>query len=602
MPLGIGTKLGPYEIVSPIGAGGMGEVYRARDTRLDRSVAIKVLPSHPSDNAELRKRFEQEARAVSSLNHPHICTLHDIGHEDGIDFLVMEYIDGETLADRLKKGPLPLEQALKRVTEIADALDKAHRQRIVHRDLKPANIMFIKSGAKVLDFGLAKTQAVSGGGDLSSVPTEAKPLTEKGTILGTFQYMAPEQLEGQDADARADIFAFGAVLYEMVTGRKAFEGGSQASLITAIMSSEPTAISELRPMSPPGLDRLVKTCLLKDPEERCQNMHDVLLELNWIAEAGSEAQTQLGMERRKHQGLGWALAAFFLLISLGIGVIAVRNADQTTSGVQPIRALISEPEGASFRMTGDLGGPATISPDGRYLAFATATGEETFGQALWVRSLDSLSARELPGTEGARFPFWSADSRSIGFFADGKLKTIAISGGPALTVCDAPTARGGTWSRDDVILFTPQFNTGIYRVPASGGEPTPVTQLDDAKSTTHRWPYFLPDGRHFLYLAAHHSYARPEDEAVYFASLDGKENRLGLRTNSRVVYASGHLLFVRDTILMAQRFNTREGELSGEPFPIAEDIHLSPGTWHAIFTASANGILALSDGRAGARN
>src|ERR1022692_2040428 len=293
MPLSAGTKLGPYEVLSAIGAGGMGEVYKARDTRLDRIVAIKVLPTHLADRSELRERFEREAKTIASLNHPHICVLHDIGQQDGIDYLVMEYLEGETLAQRLQKSPLPLEQVLQYAIEIADALDKAHRKGITHRDLKPGNIMLTKSGTKLLDFGLAKLkqEVAPANVQLSQLPTANDPLTAQGTIVGTLQYMAPEQLEGKEVDARTDIFAFGAVVYEMATGKRAFEGKSQASLISAIMSSDPPPMSSLQPMTPPAFDRVVKACLAKEPDERWQTAGDLGRELKWIAEGGSQVES-----------------------------------------------------------------------------------------------------------------------------------------------------------------------------------------------------------------------------------------------------------------------------------------------------------------------
>lgn len=405
MPLKSGTQLGPYEILSPLGAGGMGEVYRARDTRLDRIVAIKVLSSEVSGWEELRQRFEREARAVSSLNHPHICTLHDVGHDQGMDFLVMEYVEGETLASRLARGPLPSDQALRYSIEIADALDKAHRQGVVHRDLKPANIMLTKSGTKLLDFGLAKLRGTNAkASSLSALPTQRASLTAEGAILGTFQYMAPEQLEGKEADPRTDVFAFGAVVYEMLTGRKAFEGKSQASLIAAILERDPPPLSELQPMTPLALERVVKRCLAKDPDDRWQTARDLTLELKWIAEGAGRVQAGVSAPRPSRSLRVAAVVLALATLALTAAVIYLSHQSPERS---PITVSVLPPPNSTLRNV-------TISPDGRRLAFvATRPGGGNYH--LWVRPFDNLSPQMLPGTEGASFPFWSPDSRYIGF-------------------------------------------------------------------------------------------------------------------------------------------------------------------------------------------
>src|SRR5881296_2256664 len=401
MPLGAGTRLGPYEILSPCGAGGMGEVYRARDTRLDRTVAIKIIPAHLSDNADLRQRFEREARVVSSLNHPHICTLHDIGHVDGVDFLVMEYLEGETLADRLRKGPFAPEQFARTAVEIADALDRAHRQGVIHRDLKPGNIMLTKEGVKLLDFGLAKlagphpAQTLS---RLSALPTEDNsPLTAEGTIVGTLQYMAPEQLEGREADARTDIFALGTVLYEMATGQRAFKGKSQASLIAAILTSEPPPISSLQPMTPAALDRLVKTCLAKDPDERWQSVRDLANGLKWIAQDGSQAGLALPVgPLRAWRDRLWIFTSAVLGIAVVVlGILYYRAED--VGQQQQVRASIEAPPGNRFVFTSDVAGPPAISPDGRALVYEAT--DERGARRLWLQRLDKSDAQPLSGTE-----------------------------------------------------------------------------------------------------------------------------------------------------------------------------------------------------------
>jgi predicted Ser/Thr protein kinase len=523
MTLAQGTRLGPYEILASVGAGGMGEVYRARDTRLDRTVAIKVLPSHLSSNPEIRQRFDREARTISSLSHPHICALHDVGHQDGIDYLVMEFLEGETLTDRLSRGALPAEQVLRYSIEIADALDKAHRQGIVHRDLKPGNIMLTKSGVKLVDFGLAKLAAAGPANtSVSILPTQAgMNLTQEGTILGTFQYMAPEQLEGKEADARSDIFAFGAVLYEMATGKKAFSGKSQASLIASILSAEPPPISSVQPMTPPALDRVVKTCLAKDPDDRWQTAHDVMLQLKWIAEGGSQAgvPAPLVARRRGHERLAWGVAAVLAVSTIALAAVQLAR---PRAAVRVVRSSLLPPEKTTYHFIGDAAGPPAVSPEGLQIAF---TARDSSGKSLlWVRSLDSPVPRAVAGTEDAMYPFWSPDSKFIGFFAGGKLKKIEASGGPAFALCDAGDARGGTWNKDGVIVFEPHFRDPLFRVPATGGKAAPVTKFDESRrETTHRFPFFLPDGSHFLYLAGSHAVGTESElHAIYLGSLDGK--------------------------------------------------------------------------------
>ncbi|HVS90119.1 MAG TPA: protein kinase [Candidatus Acidoferrum sp.] len=597
MGLPAGSRLGPFEILAPAGAGGMGEVYRARDTRLDRTVAIKVLPAHLAGNPERQQRLEREARAVSSLNHPHICALYDIGHQDGIHYLVMEYLEGETLAQRIGKGTLPTEQLLRWAIEIAGALEKAHRMGLVHRDLKPGNIMLTKEGAKLLDFGLAKPTVAAPAAELTTMATTSKPLTAEGTIVGTFQYMAPEQLEGKEADARSDIFSFGAVLYEMATGRKAFEGKSQASLIAAILAAEPPPITKLQPMAPPALSRVVKTCLAKDPDERWQTAHDLKLQLEWIAEGGSLAGVPASVvaRRKNRERIFGVVALAAMVAAVLLGVLYFQRAP---SEARAIRAYIKPAANSSFLFTGQPSGFA-LSPDGRRLAYvASAPDGRTL---LWIRPIDSLQAQPLAGTEDVSYPFWSPDSRFIGFFAGGKLKKIEASGGPPLTLCDAPLGRGGTWNREGVILFAPTVNTPLHRVSASGGATTPVTTLDLSKNeTTQRWPYFLPDGRHFLYVAGT-PFAPKENptNAILVGSLDSKESKLLLYTHSNAIYASGHLLFLRQNTLMAQPFDPRHLELTGDAFPIADPVQEDESTIRSIFSASQDGLLAYLEGTSG---
>ena len=582
-----GTKLGPYEVLEPIGAGGMGEVYKATDTRLERTVAIKVLPSHVSNNPQVRERFDREARTISQLNHPHICTLHDVGRENGIDFLVMEHIEGGTLAERLAKGALPLEQALQHGIEIADALDKAHRQGVVHRDLKPGNIMLTKSGAKLLDFGLAKMSAPGSGPDLSSLPTEQKSLTQPGAILGTFQYMAPEQLEGKEADARTDIFAFGAVAYEMVTGRRAFEGKSQASLIGAILKDNPPALSTIQSMSPPLLDHVIRRCLAKEPDDRWQSASDVMQELKWIGEA-PESPTEAGGASHSsalRRTLPWAAALAVLLVGAGLGRWTM---GPSRGPERVVRSAMLPPDGTDFHLHHASPGPAVLSPDGRKMTFSAIDAESTV--RLYVRPLDG-DARPLEGTEGAQYPFWSPDSRSVAFFANGQLKRIDVAGGGPFTVCEARDGKGGSWGPGGHIVFTPISRAPIHHVSVTGGESVPITELNvEQGENSHRHPRFLPDGRHFLYLARVPS-NNFEDSKVMVGSLDGGESKQLLHSPAAAEYASEHLLFMQGNTLIAQQFDPAQLSLKGEAIPIAENVRLISGNAYAAYSADEKTLL-----------
>ena len=591
MGLSTGARLGPYEIVAPLGAGGMGEVYRARDTRLDRTVAIKILPAQFSSDPVRKQRFEREAKTISSLNHPHICVLHDVGQKDGIDYLVMECVEGETLAKRLEKGPLPLEQVLKLGTEIADALDKAHRSGVVHRDLKPGNIMLTPTGAKLLDFGLAKPAvAPASVATLTAAATQTTPMTQEGTIVGTFQYMSPEQVEGKELDGRSDIFSFGAVLYEMLTGQRAFPGKSQLSVASAILEKEPAPISSIKPMTPPALDHTIRRCLAKDPEGRWQTARDLALELKWIA--ADAPQLAMPAIRSNRERRIWIFAVVTLLLALA-AVYFRTSPDRPQSTWSSILA----PENTLFAY---FAGPVTVSHDGRKLAFVATTSE---GQdVMWVRSLDAPNAQALPGTEGASFPFWSGDDRSIAFFARGKLKTIEAAGGPVVSLCDAPGARGGTWNQSGVILFATTWS-GIFRVPSSGGTPTEITKLDRARGElTHRWPYFLPDGRHFFYLAANFLRGSMEVGSVYLGSLDSKDAKSLFPARSNAAYTSGYVLYVRDRTLMAQAFDEKQLEIRGQPLPIAGQVQYDELIWRGVFSGSPNGVLAYQGENTGANS
>lgn len=607
MPLAVGTRLGPYEIQSALGAGGMGEVYRARDTRLGRDVAIKVLPRHLSSNPVLKERFDREARAISSLNHPRICTLHDVGHQDGVDFLVMEYLPGESLAERLKKSPLSVKEVLKVGLEASEALEVAHRAGIVHRDLKPGNIMLTPSGTKLMDFGLAKATP----GDLEAARTNATLLTESptvsepgpgsplstaGAMIGTLHYMSPEQVEGKKADARSDLFALGVVLYEMVTGKRPFDGKSQASVISAILEKDPEPLSAIQPLSPPAFEHVVTTCLAKNPEDRFQAAHDVKLELRWIAEgtSGLVAKTEPQASKMPAKIVPLAIAAVFALV-LALGVfIHFRTASVPA---QAVSAFVLAPEGTSYDFDAPTGGPA-LSPDGTLLAFAA---KDSSGKTmLWVRRLASLSAQPLQGTEGASLPFWSPDSRSVGFFVPGKLEKIDISGGPPQIVCDAPNARGGTWSTNGVIIFAPNSVGGLDQVPAAGGTSAPLTHLEHSPEVySQRWPIFLPDGRRFLYWSGNPNFTGPAaaTSGVYLGALDSKDHEFVLPSESDALYAPpGYLLFLRNGTLMAQPFDAKRLKLAGEAFPVAGQV-ANPANWRlAHFSVSQTGVLVYEAG------
>jgi Tol biopolymer transport system component/predicted Ser/Thr protein kinase len=615
MPLASRTRLGAYEVSSLIGAGGMGEVYKARDTRLERIVAIKVLPAHVAGAPEARQRFEREARAVAALNHPNICALYDVGRDQDVDFLVMEYVEGETLAQRLAgsglktegAGGLPVDQALRYAVEMAGALAAAHRAGIAHRDLKPSNVMVTKAGVKLLDFGLAKTLGTRGGlpSDLSAAPTmSASDLTGQGILLGTLQYMAPEQLAGADADARTDIFAFGAVLYEMLTGQRAFTGKNQASLIGAIMHAEPRPVSTLQPLIPPALDRIVQKCLAKDPDERWQSAKDLHDELKWIGSSQTVATpepTVRGAGTRVH--LAWLATAVVTAALAGIGVFFF-----TRPQVEPlatIRFQVSPPEGTTF--PGSIAVGVALSPDGRRVVFpATVRRNNAQVVMLAVRSLDTFEPQILPGTEMAGVAsslFWSPDSRFIGFFAQGKLKKVDVTGGAPQELCDAAAGGGGTWNRDGVIVFAPTPTSGLFRVSAAGGTPVPLTTLDASRQErSHLHPWFLPDGRHFLYVSVGLSFGALPNQLnstattasptrAYVGSIDSTDRVELFESDSKVLYAADHLLFMRKDTLLAQPFDTAGLMTTGEPFPVAQNVSVNSANAQASFSASATGML-----------
>jgi Tol biopolymer transport system component len=575
MALTPGTRLGPHEIIAQIGAGGMGEVYKAADTRLNRTVAIKVLPAHFSENIEMKQRFEREAQTIASLNHPHICTLYDVGRQDQLDFLVMEYLEGESLAQRLLKGPLHLDEALKVGIAIADALDKAHNHGITHRDLKPGNVMLTPTGAKLLDFGLAKLKQAPTSSS-TPPPAPASGDTSPGTILGTMQYMAPEQLEGKEADPRTDIFAFGAMLYEMVSGKRAFDGRSQALLIASIMSADPD-LSKTQPDAPPALDFLIKRCLAKDPEERLQTAWDLMCHLQWIAEGGTASGTFAAMNVRKTRNM--VLRGALAVVAILIAVLAL-------PAFRYLRGANTAEENRIAMNLPDMPAPeaVSISPDGRWIAYSGRDGGTSF---VFARPLASEIPTKLLGTEGAGRLFWSPDSKWIGFFAAGRLKKIEAAGGPPQNICETADLLGGTWNSEGTILFA--SSKGVQRVTAAGGEPVTVA-AGDSGGAKRVEPYFLPDGRHYLYLGAS---AKGSESAIYGGSIDSKDSTLLVKAESNAVYADpGYLLYHRDGTLYAQPFNPGRLSLTGEAIRIADKVPFG-STGAGAFAASQNGILVF---------
>jgi serine/threonine-protein kinase len=581
----IGNTLSHYKIIEKLGQGGMGEVYLAEDSRLDRKVALKILPQHLSERAELRERFEREARAVSSLNHPHICTLHDIGEQDGIHYLVMEHLVGETLEARLAKGPLPLEQTLEYAIQIADALDKAHRQGVVHRDLKPGNIMLVKSGAKLLDFGLAKLQAAETPTNLSALPTEQANLTAEGTILGTLQYMAPEQLEAKEADSRTDIFAFGAVVYEMATGKKAFEGKSQASLIAAIMEKEPPAMAEIQPVTPPVLDWVVKRCLAKEPDERVQTAADLMAELRWVTEIG----TQVGLSRSAtapalwKRAIPWSMATAVIVIA----TIFIWNSARPEQRLLTRFPLVLPP---TQRLLGQLLHEVALSPDGTHLVYVANTGGSS---QLYLRALDSLEAKPIEGTEGAAGPFFSPNGQWLGFFAGGRLKKVSISGGPPLILCDAQFGRGATWGPNDTIVFAPTRSSGLFQVSAAGGAPEVLNTLKGAPS--HRYPEVLPGGKAVLFTVG--TSGSWDNAQIVVQELETGQRRVLVEGGTSPRYApTGHLVYARAGTLLAVPFDLERLEVSGATVPVIEGVVTEALGGKALFSFSRNGSLLYVPG------
>jgi Tol biopolymer transport system component len=592
MTLATGTKLGSYEVLSQIGAGGMGEVYQAHDTKLGRDVAIKVLPEAFAHDPERLSRFQREAKILASLNHPNIATIHGLEQSNGTSYLVMELVSGETLQQRIvREGPLPVEEALNICVQVAEALEAAHEKGIIHRDLKPANVKVTPEGkVKVLDFGLAKAFAGDAANDdPSNSPTLSMAATMHGVILGTAAYMSPEQAKGKPADRRADIWAFGVVLFEMLTGKQLYTGETAAETLASVIKEEPS-FERLPTTTPSAIRNLLGRCLEKDLRQRLQHIGEARIAIDRARALSAEPVVTQPKSRERP---AWSVAAV-LLVALAAGAFTYfRRAPQD---VQTMRFFVSPPETERLTLTGPTAsgafvGPLAVSPDGTRIAIVATSADGKL--QLWVRSLDTLTAQALAGTEGAFQPFWSPDSRFLGYFAGGKLKKIEVSGGPPVILCDAPDPRSGTWNRDGVIVFGPTPTSALQRVSAAGGVPTAVTTLGQGE-IAHVRPFFLPDGRHFLYRAT----TGPGGGPIYVGSLDSPERKFLLNADSaNAVYSQGHLLFMRETTLMAQPFDAQRLVLTADAFPVAENIQAFASTTPSgVFSASENGVLVYQTG------
>lgn len=604
MPLASGTKFGPYEIQSLLGAGGMGEVYRARDTRLDRAVAIKILASHLSSSPELKQRMEREARAISSLNHPNICHLYDLGSQNGTDYLVMEFLEGETLAERLRRGALPLSDVLKIGTTVAEALALAHRQGIVHRDLKPGNIMLTKRGARLMDFGLAKSAHSGVPGAATNAPllsaaqtlSEASPmspLTSAGAVVGTIQYMSPEQVEGKEIDGRSDVFSFGAVLYEMVTGKRAFEGKSQLSVASAILEKEPEEISTLKPTSPPALDRTIRKCLAKQPDDRWQSASDLATQLSWIADASATgtavAATAAGRSTNWRQ-FGWIVSG--LLMLLLIAALAWSPLHRAKEAGPVMRFSIPLPEGDALGGTWYWYPSIAISGDGTQVAYVTHHGGNS---QIYIRRVGEAMPRAIPGTERADMPFFSPDAQWLGIYSGGEMKKVPLAGGPTVTI--AKTAfKGANWTEDGTIYFA--NGAGLMKVAESGGTPQTVTTLDaKAGETDQEYPELLPGGKALLFTVRNMEEPSFDEADIAAVKLTTGERKILVKQGTDAHYlSSGHLVFMRGGVLMAVPFDADKLEVMGAAVPVVENVLENPRIGAGQYAASKNGMLVYIPG------
>ena len=594
MALSAGTRLGPYEILDAIGAGGMGEVYRARDSRLGRDVALKVLPEAFARDPDRMVRFEREAKVLAALNHPNIASLYGLEESNGARALVMELVEGPTLSARIQQGSLPLAEALPVAKQIAEGLEYAHERSIIHRDLKPSNVKLTPDGqVKILDFGLAKAlEGESTEEELRNSPTLSAAATRAGVLLGTAAYMSPEQARCKRVDRRTDIWAFGCVLYEMLSGLLAFGGETTSDILACVIRAEPDW-SSLPASVPSRLRELLRRCFQKDPKQRLQAIGEARVTIEELL-AGSPDVTVFTAPTDAHlklrERLAWSTAV--ALLAIAALLLAIGYFSSMPKPAQPVVSQIGAPENTKFVLAGMSAGPPVVSPDGNWLAFAARGADGR--QVLWVRSLDGITEQPLAGTEGATFPFWSSDSRSLAFFANGKLNRIDASGGPLLALCDAVSGRGGSWGPDGTILFA-LLSGPIVRVPASGGTPQPITKLTGSLNQfSHRWPQFLPDGKHFLFLGQATSSG---DSTMYAGSLDSGEPKVLLRNESNAIYAPpGYLLFLRQETLLAQPFDANKLQLTGEAAPLAGHGGVDSNMAKGNFSVSENGILVYANG------
>jgi len=598
----IGQTISHYKILEKLGEGGMGVVYKAQDTKLDRVVALKFLPPHLSASEQDKARFIQEAKAAAALNHPNICTIYGVEDIDGPQgasqmFIEMEFVEGQTLRENTKSQTTILKSALEIGIQVADGLAAAHEKGIVHRDVKPENIMIQKDGrVRIMDFGLAKLKSAS-------------RLTKVGSTVGTTGYMSPEQVQGMESDHRSDIFSLGVILYEMFAGQSPFKGVHETAINYEIVNVDPDPISSIKPEFDPQLDTIILDCMEKDLKERRQSAAEVSRDLRRFKRESSRTRVSRVSAARpvlqplegrgglraepserfsRRELIAWALAVVLLISTGVIAFFATRETE-----VSVTRAMILPPDRITFDAR--VGGHIALSPNGKFIAFVAVDSARK--RYLWVRPISALTGQMLNGTEGAEYPFWSADNRFIGFFANGKLRKIEASGGPPQTICDAPAARGGTWNRDGVIVFAVVSNGPLSRVSAAGGSPTAITKLDTTHGdVNHRWPHFLPDGNHFLYSVMTTNTGAAEADVIRVGSLDSTENKMLLRASSNTAYAAGHLLFLREQSLMAQAFDLKNLSFTGDAFPLAEQVHYWADRNKAIFTVSENGVLAYQTG------
>ena len=563
----ISQTISHYRIIEKLGGGGMGIVYKAEDTRLHRFVALKFLPDEVATDPQALVRFQREAKVISSLNHPHICVLYDVGRQDGMDYLVMECVEGETLAKRLEKGPLPLDQALKYGAQIADALDKAHGKGVVHRDLKPGNIMLTPTGAKLLDFGLARIAApLTGAATLTAAVSQTSPVTQEGAIVGTLQYMSPEQVEGTEIDGRSDIFSLGAVLYEMVSGKRAFEGRSRLSVASAILEKEPAPICTIKPMTPLTLEHAIRRCLSKSPVDRWQSAADLKCELEWIVESGTRSGTLPVPAIRRTKALS-LYAGLATMVALALASLLWYESAKPRPASPVVRFTLTFP--ASEPLAVNNGPALAFAPDGRRIAYVVHRGDTS---QIYVRELASFEDKLMLGTEGASQPFFSWDGEWLGFFADGKLKKISVRGGPAVVLCEAPEGIGATWLRDGGIVFNADWREGLRRVPGGGGASTVLTHPDVQRGEAYHWrPEVLPNGEAVLFTDKKGP-GRTETSIAVLSLKSGEWNTLIDKGDSPLYLASGHIVYERDGAFLAAPFDLEKLAVTGPSFPVLQGV------------------------------